>query len=167
MCEQICSLVLALHVVDVSVGHADEVSVGSAETGGLGEHNEKVELLGLLGVNVVTWVTHAGVNGVALVNPNVVREDPNAGEGARNDSKLASNEELSSCGLVVLGEELNEETGSDDQWNVKDQKHDWVVPVDIVVHDQEEVHGDQVDRQDEGEDTNGDNSALNWEAGAA
>jgi len=121
----------------------------------------------LLGVDVVTWGTHAGVNGVALVNPNVVGEDPNAGEGGGDDSKLACYEQLSSGGLGVFGEEHNEEAGSDDHWDVKGQKDHWEVPVDVVVHDQEEVHGDQVDGQENGEDSDGDNSALNWETSAA
>lgn len=121
----------------------------------------------MLGVDVVLGVTHAGVNGVALVNPNVVAEDPDAGEGSGDDSELACNEELTSGGLGVLGEEHNEEAGSDDHWDVKGQKHNWEVPVDVVVHDQEEVHGDQVDGQENGEDTNGNNSALDWETGAA
>ena len=76
------SLVLALHVVGVSVGNTDEVGVGGAEGSGLSENNEEVELLGLLGVDVVTWVSHSGVNGISLVNPNVVGEDPDAGEGS-------------------------------------------------------------------------------------
>ena len=59
MCEKICSLVLALHVICVSVGNADEVGVGSADGGGLSEHNEEIELLGLLGVNVVLGVAHS------------------------------------------------------------------------------------------------------------
>lgn len=40
-----CSLVLALHVVCVSVGNADEIGVGSADDGGLSEHDEEVEFL--------------------------------------------------------------------------------------------------------------------------
>jgi len=91
-----CSLVLALHVIGVSVGNADEISVGSADDGGLGEDNEEVELLGLLGVNVLLWITHSGVDGVTLVNPNVVADDPDAGEGSGDDSELAGDEELSS-----------------------------------------------------------------------
>lgn len=162
-----CSLVLALHVVGVSVGNADEISVGGADHGGLGEHNEEVELLGLLGVNVVLWITHSGVDGVALVNPNVVAENPDAGEGSGDDSKLAGYEKFSSGGLGVLGEENNEEAGSDDHWDIKDQKDNWEVPVNVVVEDQEVVHGDQVNSEEDGEDTNGNNSALNWEAGAA
>ena len=39
------SLVLALHVVCVSVADADEVGIGSAEDGGLSQDNEEVELL--------------------------------------------------------------------------------------------------------------------------
>ena len=80
---------------------------------------------------------------------------------------MACNEKLSSGGLGVLGEENNEEAGSDNHWNVKDQKHDWEVPVDVVVKDQEVVHGDQIAGEEDGEDTNSDNTTLDWEAGAA
>lgn len=55
----VCSLVLALHVVGVSVAHADEVGIGSADDGGLSEHDEEVELLGLLGVDVLLGVAHS------------------------------------------------------------------------------------------------------------
>lgn len=161
------SLVLALHVVCVSVGNADEVGIGGADNGGLSEHNKEVELLGLLGVDVFLWITHSGVDGVALVNPNVVGENPDTGQGGRNNSKLAGHKKFSSGGLGVLGEEHNEEAGSDDHWDVKDQKDNWEVPVNVVVEDQEVVHGDQVDSEEDGEDTNGDHSALDWEACAA
>ena len=96
MCVVNCSLILALHVICVSVGNADEVGIGGADDGGLGKDDKEVELLGLLGVNVVLWITHSGVDGVALVNPNVVAENPDAGEGGGDDSELAGNEELSS-----------------------------------------------------------------------
>lgn len=161
------SLVLALHVVCVSVAYAEEVGIGGAESGGLGKNNEEVELLGLLGVDVVLGVTHSGVDGVVLVDPNVVADDPHAGEGGRDDSKLAGNEKFSSGGDGVLGEEVHEEGGSNDQWNVEHQKHDWEVPVNVVVKDQEVVHGDQVDGEEEGENTDGNNTALNWETTAA
>ena len=161
------SLVLALHVVGVPVGNADEIGIGGAEGGGLGKNNEEVELLGLLGVDVVAWVTHSGVDGVGLVDPHVVRNDPDAGEGGGDDSKLACNEKLSSGGLGVLGEEHNEEAGSDDQWDVKGEEHNWEVPVNVLVEDQEVVHGDQVDGEEDGENTDGDHTAFNWEASAA
>ena len=96
MCVVNCSLILALHVICVSVGNADEIGVGGADDGGLGEDNEEVELLGLLGVNVLLWITHSGVDGVTLVNPNVVGDDPDAGEGGGDDSELAGDEKLSS-----------------------------------------------------------------------
>ena len=121
----------------------------------------------MLGVDVVLGVTHSGVNGVVLVNPNVVGEDPDAGESSGDDSELACNEELSSGGLGVLGEEHNEEAGSNNEWNVEEEQNGWEVPVDVVVQDQEVVHGDEIDREEHGEDTDGDNSALNWEACAA
>jgi hypothetical protein len=39
--------------------------------------------------------------------------------------------------------------------------------VDVVVQDQEVVHRDQVDRQQNGEDSDSDHSALDWEASTA
>ena len=39
--------------------------------------------------------------------------------------------------------------------------------MDIFVEDQEEVHSDQVDSKKNGEDTYGDDSALDWETTAA
>lgn len=167
MRSKICSLVLALHVVCVSVADADEVGIGGADDGGLSEHDEEVELLGLLGVDVLLWITHSRVDGVALVNPNVVAEDPDAGEGGGDDSELACHEEFSSGGLGVLGEENDEEAGTNDHWNVEEQKHHWEVPMNVIVEDQEVVHGDQVHGQKNGEDTDGNDSALNGEAGAA
>ena len=121
----------------------------------------------MLGVDVVLGVTHSRVNGVLLVNPNVVGEDPNAGEGSGDDSELAGDEKLSSGGLGVLGEEHNEEAGSNNEWNVEEQQNGWEVPVDVVVQDEEVVHGDEVAGQEEGEDTDGSNSTLDWEACAA
>ena len=161
------SLILALHVVGVPVGNANEVGISGAESGGLSKDNEEVELLGLLGVDVVAGVAHSGVDGVRLVDPDVVGNDPNAGEGSGDDSELACNEELSSGGLSVLGEEHNEEAGSDDQRNVEEEQNNWVVPVNVLVEDQEVVHGDQVDGEENGENTDGDHTALDWEASAA
>jgi len=80
---------------------------------------------------------------------------------------LAGNEELSSGGLGVLGEEVHEEGGSNDQWNVQHQKHHGEVPVNVIIKDQEVVHRDQVNGEQEGENTDGNNTALDWEATAA
>ena len=121
----------------------------------------------MLGVNVFLGVSHSRVDGVALVNPDVVAEDPDAGKGGGDDSELAGNEEFSSGGLGVLGEEHDEEAGSDDQWNVQEEQHAWEVPVNVVIKDEEVVHGDQVDGQQHGEDTDGNHSTLDWEASAA
>ena len=69
--------------------------------------------------------------------------------------------------MVVLGEENDEEAGSDNHWDIKDKEDNWEVPVNVFVEDQEVVHGDQVNGQEEGEDTDSDNSTLDWETGAA
>lgn len=121
----------------------------------------------MLGVDVLLWVSHSRVDGVTLVNPNVVAENPDAGESSGDDSELACDEELSSGGLGILGEENDEEAGSDNHWNVEHEEHNWEVPVNVVVKDQEVVHGDQVDGQENGENTDGEDTALDWEACAA
>jgi len=41
-------LIRALHLLGVSVGDTDEVGVSNAKSGGLGKHDEEVELLGHL-----------------------------------------------------------------------------------------------------------------------
>ena len=74
---------------------------------------------------------------------------------------------FSSGGGGVLGEENNEEAGSNAHWGKEDQDNDWEVPVDVVVKDQEEVHSDQVDGKEHCEDSNSKDAALNWEASAA
>ena len=161
------TLIGALHLLGVSVGDTDEVGEGNAKSGGLGKDNEEVELLGHLGVSVSLWVTLSSEDGVVLVDENVVADDPDGDQGGGDDSKNASSEELSSGAGSILGEENNEETGSNAQWGKEYEDDDWEVPVDVLVKDQEEVHCDHVDGEEQGEDSNSEDSALNWEAAAA
>ena len=69
--------------------------------------------------------------------------------------------------VEVYGEENNKETGSNAQWGKEYEDDDWEVPVDVLVKDQEEVHCDHVASEEQGEDSNSEDSALNWEAAAA
>ena len=160
-------LIGALHLLGVSVGDTDEVGVGNAKSGGLGKDDEEVELLGHLGVSVSLWVTLSSENGVVLVDEYVVADDPDGNQGGGDDCENASSEESSSGAGSILGEESNEETGSNAQWGKEHEDNDWEVPVDVLVKDQEEVHCDHVDGEKQGEDSNSEDSALNWEASAA
>jgi len=161
------TLVSTLHFLGVSVGDTDEVRVGNTEGGGLGKDDEEVELLGHLGVSVGLWVTLSSENGVVLVDEYIVADDPDGNQGGGDDSEHAGGEEFSSAGGSVLGEENNEEAGSDAHWGKEDQDNDWEVPVNVVIKDQEEVHCDQVDGKEDCEDSNSNDTTLNWEASAA
>jgi len=151
----------------VSVGDTDEVGVGNAKGGGLGKDDEEVELLGHLGVSVGLWVTLSSENGVVLVDEYVVADDPDGNQSGGDDSEHAGSEEFASGGGGILGEENNKEAGSNAHWGEEHQNDDWEVPVDVVIKDQEEVHGDQVDGKKNCEDSNGNDTTLNWEASAA
>ena len=113
------------------------------------------------------WVTHSGVYAIFFVDPYVVAESPNSNEGGRDDSEHATGEKFSSGGLVILGEENDEEGTSEDQWDQEDEVHNWEIPINVIVKDKEEVHGNEGDSEASDEDTNGNDSALNWEATAA
>ena len=151
----------------VSVGDTDEVGVSNAKGGGLGKDDEEVELLGHLGVSVGLWVTLASEDGVVLVNEYVVADNPDGNQSGGNDSEHAGGEKFSSGGSGVLGEENNEEAGSNAHWGKEHNNDDWEVPVDVVIKDQEEVHSDQVDGKEDCEDSNSNDTTLNWEASAA
>lgn len=161
------TFVSTLHLLGVSVGDTDEVRVGNTEGGGLSKDDEEVELLGHLGVSVGLWVTLSSEDGVVLVDEYIVADNPDGNQGGGDDSEHAGGEEFSSAGSGVLGEENNEEAGSNAHWGEEDQNNDWEVPVNVVIKDQEEVHGDQVDGKEHCEDSNGNDSTLNWEATAA
>ena len=151
----------------VSVSDTDEVGVGNTKSGGLGKDDEEVELLGHLGVSVGLWATLASEDGVVLVNEYVVADNPDGNQSGGDDSEHAGGEKFSSGGGGVLGEENNEEAGSNAHWGEEDQDNDWEVPVNVVIKDQEEVHCDQVDGKEDCEDSNSNDTTLNWEATAA
>ena len=113
------------------------------------------------------WVTLSSENSVVLVDEYVVADDPDGNQGGGDDSEHAGGEKLSSGGGGVLGEENNKEAGSNAHWGEEDQNDDWEVPVDVIIKDQEEVHSDQVDGKEEGEDSNSEDTTLNWETSTA
>ena len=161
------TFISTLHLLGVSVGDTDEVGVGNAKGGGLGKDDEEVELLGHLGVGVGLWVTLTSEDGVVLVDEYVVADDPDGNQSGGDDSEHAGSEKFTSAGSGILGEENNKEAGSNAQWGEENQNNNWEVPVNVVIEDQEEVHGDQVDGKEDCEDSNSNDAALNWEASAA
>ena len=106
-------------------------------------------------------------NSVVLVDEYVVADDPDGNQGGGDDSEHAGGEKFSSGGGGVLGEENNKEAGSNAHWGEEDQNDDWEVPVDVIIKDQEEVHGHHVDGKKNGESSDAHYSALNWETSTA
>jgi len=161
------TLISTLHLLGVSVGDADEIGVSNAKGGGLGKDDEEVEFLGHLGVSVSLWVTLSSEDGVVLVDEYVVADDPEGDQGGGDDSEHAGGEKFSSAGGGILGEENNKEAGSNAHWGEEHDDNDWEVPVNIVIKDQEEVHGDHVDGKEDSEDSDSKDTTLNWETSAA
>jgi len=68
---------------------------------------------------------------------------------------------------LVLGEESDHEDSSDNKWG-KAQKGNWYIPpVDVFVQKAVENLDEQSKRYEQGQNTNGNQTALNWEAAAA
>jgi hypothetical protein len=109
----------------------------------------------------------SGENSVVLVNENVIAHNPYGDQGGWNDSEHAGGEKLASRGGGILGEENNKEAGSNAHWGKEHNDNNREVPVDVLVKDQEEVHGHHVDGKKNGESTNAHYSALNWETSTA
>jgi hypothetical protein len=68
---------------------------------------------------------------------------------------------------LVPGEESDDEYGSDDKWS-KAQKGNWdIPPVNILIQKAVENFDEQSNGDEDGQNTNGDQTAFNWEATAA
>ena len=80
---------------------------------------------------------------------------------------MAGWSELSSSADGVLGEEDNKEEYGNNQWDQKDENDDWEVPGDVLVQNEEKVIGDQNAGKHEGENTDHQHTALNWETSEA
>jgi len=69
--------------------------------------------------------------------------------------------------LLVLGEESDDEHRPNDKWG-KAQKGNWYIPpVNVFIQKAVENLDEQSECNEQGENTNGDQTALNWEASAA
>ena len=75
--------------------------------------------------------------------------------------------ELSSGAFVFIGEEQNEESRGDEEWDQQDDSHKDVPPGDSVTHEAVEDLDVQAEVQSHGEESDQDNSTLDWEASEA
>ena len=80
---------------------------------------------------------------------------------------MAGWSKLSSGADGVFGEEYNKEEYGNNQWDQKDENNDWEVPGDVLIQNEEKVIGNQNAGEDEGENTDHEDTALNWETSKA
>jgi hypothetical protein len=87
------------------------------------------------------WVTLSSEDGIVLVDEYVVADDPDGDQSSRDNSEHAGGEKFSSAGSGVLGEENNKEAGSNAHWGKEHNDNDWEVPVNVLIENEEEIHG--------------------------
>lgn len=80
---------------------------------------------------------------------------------------MTGNKEFSSGGTGVLGEENNEESASNKEWDQKNGGNENVPPIIGFIKDAVEDLAEESNEEHKGDDTNGNNTALHWEATAA
>ena len=116
---------------------------------------------------VVTLVWGSGEDLRVLVAPEDVAGVPDGKEAAGNDHELASNEKSASRVVSIVREESNEESNSNKVWDEENNSNKGVPPVIRLVKEAVEHLGEDGNEKDAGEDTDSNNTALNWEASEA
>ena len=74
---------------------------------------------------------------------------------------------LSSGAVVFIGEEENEESRGDEEWDQEDDSHKDVPPGNSITHEAVEDLNIQAEVQSYSEESDQDNSTLDWEASEA
>ena len=150
--------------VGVGSSHADEVGVEERDAGGKEKTPNNV---GLLGLSVVALVWGSSEDIGVLVEPEDVAHIPDSQKAGGDDNKLASNEKSGSRVVGVIREESDEESNSNEEWHEENNSNKHVPPVVGFVKEAVENFGEDSDEQEVGEHTDGNNTALHWEASEA
>jgi len=109
----------------------------------------------------------SGVDDVIFVKPLEVAEVPDCKESEGNDTKDHSSNQFGSSGLLIKGEESDEENSTDDQWYQEKNSYWDVPPVDVFVQKAIENFNEEGQGYKDVENTNCNKTALNWEAATA
>jgi hypothetical protein len=117
-----------------------------------------LEVTGVWGSSVYIWV---------FVEVVEVAGIPNSKEGDGDDDKHASHLDRGSGSVSLRGVEHNEEAASNDHWDQKDKSNKDVPPVIVLVKEAIEDLNEEDKEKDEGDNTNGNDTTLNWETTAA
>jgi len=102
-----------------------------------------------------------------LVAPQDVAGIPNGQERAGDNDELASDEESASGVVSIVGEEGDEEGHSNEVWHKENDSNKHIPPVVTLVQKAVEYFGEDCDEECDGEDSDADHTALNWEASEA
>jgi len=144
--------------------NADEVGVEAVNNDGNKDGPEEVLFLWKL---VVSGLFSSG-NNVSIFVPGVEVDDiPDSNEGVWNDNKDVSSSNVSSGATVVRVEELHKEAGSNNCWYKEEYGNKYEPPVDVIVKDEVENLNEGWKNKEEGKDSGGNNTALNWETSEA
>jgi len=154
-------LLWRLKGVGIGSGNANEVCIKERDAGGQEETPDDEGLLGLL---VVTLIWGSGKHFWVFVAPEDVAHIPNSQEAAGDDYELAGHEESGSRVVGVIREESNEESNTDEVWHKEHNSNEDVPPVIGIVKEAVEDLAEDSNEEQDGEDTNTDNTALYWEA---
>lgn len=159
-------VLLSLESGGVAAADADEVGVEGDDDDGPGELTEDVVLLGVLDVALLGGAP-AVVDGVTLVDPHEVDDNPGGDKGGGDNDHDAATAEVASRSNGVLAEPNDEERGGnvlrDQQKNVDEA----VPPLNLVVQHKEELSRDADGGEGDSEDTDGRDTALDGDNAAA
>ena len=147
--------------VGIGSGNANEISVEEGNAGGEEKTPNDESLLGLLVVSLI-WGTGEDLG--VLVAPKDVANVPDGKEATGDNNKLAGYEESGSGVIGVIREECNEESDSNEVWHKEKDSNQDVPPVVGLVKEAVEHLSEDGSEKHDSEDTNGNNTALNWEA---
>ena len=144
--------------------NADEVGVEAVNDNCDEQGPEEVLFLGK---SVVSSLFSSG-NDLSVFVPGVEVDDiPNSKGGVWDDNENVSISHSWSGAGVVRVEEFDKEAGSDNCWYKEEYGNKYKPPVDVIIENKVEDLDETRKNKQEGKDTCGNNTALDWETSEA
>ena len=144
--------------------NTDEISVESVNDASDEEGPEEVLFLGK---SVVTGLFTSSQNFSVFVPGIEIDNIPNGKQGVWNNDHDVGTSNVSSGTVVVRVEEFNEHACGDDCWDKEAHGNEYKPPVDIITQDEIEDLDESGCDKEQGKDSGGNDTALNWEASEA
>jgi len=153
-----------MHKLLIGGCNTDEVCETACENNSFGKHGEKEHFLALFDIDIFINVSHSRVESILLVDCKEVDDIPNAYEQNGDQGKDLWCEKQSSGYLGVFGEEGNDEVWSKQKWDEEDDANHCVPPVEIFVHEQEEIPDEHNEGYKQCNNTDSNDTAFDWHA---